>query len=769
MPDSRELAPAVACGGAGWWGHLLAWLGGALVALTPFVRDWSIGWGGLAVPVRVWPGNFMVGLAVAAVLAVCGAVAGGTWWLAARRAATRLRLAAAVFALGLGAFGCTGLVSKPVFGCLVLPVLAGWVLIMVKGRRGGGMAGQAWHDPPMNWSTLVFPAVLALAVVGDCVVLAKHSATGTAAFAFVLSRLLTNLTLLAVGWWLLLLLKSRSPRGLRWTADFAVWGVLVCLLAELGMSRLWGKSLAVFFSEFAVDGKLDLATLMDGGNVEVGPGGWLAIGAALLAVAGVQRALGRLSRLFGPCIRPSRLLLLAGGSWLALVVEQASELLWNDRAGRWLQRRSLLVHLSPFPARPGMAAFGVEFRDFPRPSGEGATRRPDVFLFIVETLRQDAIRPEITPFLADWARSECQVIHHSRSASNATHLSWFTMLGGRPALLWDQDRRIIRPAPMLEVLKGLGYRTEVRSAAAYDYMQMETTNFGRGEATDFMMNKRVNPGTWPRGSSACDLHVLRHWQEALPKLPASPVFQINDIESPHYPYYWLETATFTPPHADYFRSANFPFMPGRETIRLVRNRYENSVAFVDHLLESYVSGLRQAGRYDDALIIVTGDHGDELQENGFWFHTTGLTPQQTAVPLLIKWPRAMGRGSPVTDAGHTDILPSVLQALGCPPEQWSGMAGRPLHDGGDATTLVTTYYASQNGEGMVWRRAGYEAAFGWRQIWVHQRPGTVWLERLSGPAGAIHASDSAAAAALLRRHFPDATARWFARFELLDF
>jgi membrane-anchored protein YejM (alkaline phosphatase superfamily) len=450
-----------------------------------------------------------------------------------------------------------------------------------------------------------------------------------------------------------------------------------------------------------------------------------------------------------------------------LLGEQASELLWNDRDGRWLQRRSLLVHLSPFPAKPGMAEFRIEFRDFPRPTGEGATRRPDVFLFIVETLRLDAIRPEITPFLARWAEAECQEIRHSRAASNATHLSWFTILGGKPALLWDRDRRLVRPAPMLESLKALGYRTEVRSAAAYDYMQMESTNFGRGEATDFMMNKRVNPATWPRGSSACDLHVLRHWQAGLPNLPSGPVFQINDIESPHYPYYWLESDSFTPPHADYFRSLNFPFMPGKATVRLVRNRYENSVAFVDHLLETYLSGLRQAGRYDDALIIVTGDHGDELQENGFWFHTTGLTPQQTAVPLLIKWPRAMGRGRPVPEAGHMDILPSVLQALGCPPGEWSGMAGRALHEGGEATTLVTSYYASQNGEGMIWRRGGYEAAFGWRQIWVHRRPATVWLERLNGPGGAIHPADAAEADALLREFFPDAVPRWFSRFELL--
>ena len=80
------------------------------------------------------------------------------------------------------------------------------------------------------------------------------------------------------------------------------------------------------------------------------------------------------------------------------------------------------------------------------------------------------------------------------------------------------------------------------------------------------------------------------------------------VESPHSPFYW--PAGFNPPHPGYFTSKVFPFKPSARNVRLIRNRYENSVAFVDSLIRDYVGFLKQQGRYEDAMIIVTGDHGE---------------------------------------------------------------------------------------------------------------------------------------------------------------
>lgn len=53
------------------------------------------------------------------------------------------------------------------------------------------------------------------------------------------------------------------------------------------------------------------------------------------------------------------------------------------------------------------------------------------FLFFVESLRDDALNPEIAPFLSEWKEKECQDLGVTWAASNVTHQSWFSLLSGR--------------------------------------------------------------------------------------------------------------------------------------------------------------------------------------------------------------------------------------------------------------------------------------------------------------------------------------------------
>ena len=76
-----------------------------------------------------------------------------------------------------------------------------------------------------------------------------------------------------------------------------------------------------------------------------------------------------------------------------------------------------------------------------------------------------------------------------------------------------------------------------------------------------------------------------------------------------------------------------------------------------------------------------------------------------------------------------------------------------------------SHYASQNGEGMLWRRNGFEAAFAWEKIWVPGLPTHIWLERITGPNGTIPVDTPAAATAALHEYFPDAIGRWFSQFK----
>ena len=736
--------------------HYMAWLGGVLTALTPFVRAWSLGFGGTPQPVRLWPGNFLVELIIGGVLAMAGGTLGGYGW--SRRHGGRR---AALILLGWGLAGVLGWLAQPVYWA---GVAAGVGVLGVAGVRALWGQWRGWvRAPGIPWNGVLFGLLLLLSVASDCVVLGQPKGGGAGIVGLVLSRGLTQVVLVSVAWYGLQQFWRWSPAGTRWLGGLALGMALVTLGAEIGMRKLWGKGLVLFVAELTVGGKFDLLRVLEGGGVRISMTPLLGIAAVLVVVAGLLVGTARLSRRLDLRLRPWTLLVVAAAAWLLLLAEQSSEGLWNSRVGRWWQRRSCIIHLSPGECAPGLASFVVQFREPERPAALTVTRRPDVFMFVVETLRGDAVRPDIMPFLSQWRDSECQPMLESRAATNATHLSWYALLSGKPSVFWEQDRQAQRPAPLLALLHGAGYRNEVRSSAIFNYAEMDTTNFGHGEATDVLLSLTPDNPEWPAGISERDLHVLDLWRRSVLTEKAGGNFHLVAVESPHYPYNWA--ADFTPPFADFANSSWFPAHPNAQDTQRVRHRYWNSLAWVDTLLRQYIGFLQAQGRYDDAMIVITGDHGEEMQEHGVWFHTSGLTTEQTAVPVVVKWPKAMGRGLPVAQASHLDIMPSILEALGCPESQWHGLAGHSLRQAGEPTVLVMTHYASLNGEGMLWRRKGYEAAFAWDKFWVPGVPSQLWLERLSGPQGNLEFPSAHAAEAALHEYFPDAISRWFVKFE----
>ena len=107
----------------------------------------------------------------------------------------------------------------------------------------------------------------------------------------------------------------------------------------------------------------------------------------------------------------------------------------------------------------------------------------------------------------------------------------------------------------------------------------------------------------------------------------------------------------------------------------LRHRYDGGLRYTDHLLGDLFAKLKELGLYDDTLLIVTSDHGEEMFERGVIQHGKTLYEELTRIPLIIKAP---GRGPKVVElpAMTIDIAPTVLAALGLPPE--SRMQGKNL-------------------------------------------------------------------------------------------
>jgi arylsulfatase A-like enzyme len=109
--------------------------------------------------------------------------------------------------------------------------------------------------------------------------------------------------------------------------------------------------------------------------------------------------------------------------------------------------------------------------------------------------------------------------------------------------------------------------------------------------------------------------------------------------------------------------------------------YASQVERIDNCFGEFVRNLKARGIYDNSIIILTSDHGDDLGEGGRWGHGYYLYPELIRIPLIIHLPPRMHKGmfwNPKDLAFLTDIMPSLYYLLGHRPIARNPIFGRPL-------------------------------------------------------------------------------------------
>jgi arylsulfatase len=96
-------------------------------------------------------------------------------------------------------------------------------------------------------------------------------------------------------------------------------------------------------------------------------------------------------------------------------------------------------------------------------------------------------------------------------------------------------------------------------------------------------------------------------------------------------------------------------------------RYDGEIRFMDHHLGRLLAALRATGRYDDALIVIAGDHGETFGEHGLMEHGRWLYEEVLRVPLFVRFPDGRDAGKAVdAPVSLADLLPLVAREVGIP-------------------------------------------------------------------------------------------------------
>ena len=414
----------------------------------------------------------------------------------------------------------------------------------------------------------------------------------------------------------------------------------------------------------------------------------IALGLAFLVFS--QRQAARRNRR----IRTTALTGFCCGAVLLIFMEQVlSRRIKNPSA--WHQEQLTSPLYVPLLSPHGFAEYTAKFSP-PRQVPEDA-RVPDAhvtapkdalaILIILESFRSDCIDPETAPNLYRFQRENLS-FSRAFANGNATALAW-------PAIVDAAYPTVpLQGSPALALLQKAGFRNSAFISKVLESFPFRYGAFGRD---DRLAKLFVGPGIYDPQSDI--LSTQRLLQDIAAQRSGGRNFRILFLNASHSPYHWPANfkAKYQPvlslgkeDHGAVLDENHATFDVGNaDAVNRFRNRYKNSVNFVDSLFGSIVSDLKARNLYKKAVIVVVGDHGQEFLEHGVLAHGTNLFNPQIHIPLIMKLPGRRG-GSTGALASQVDIMPTLLDYFGLEREARSFLVGRSLLRGEGADRAVLT-------------------------------------------------------------------------------
>ncbi|MBX3161377.1 MAG: sulfatase [Deltaproteobacteria bacterium] len=106
--------------------------------------------------------------------------------------------------------------------------------------------------------------------------------------------------------------------------------------------------------------------------------------------------------------------------------------------------------------------------------------------------------------------------------------------------------------------------------------------------------------------------------------------------------------------------------PPPKDIERLRAIYDSAISYHDAQLGRLVKQLTAWGIWDQTMLVITADHGDELFEDGRCGHGESLRDSLIRVPLLIHYPARFQPAVIDEGAEGVDIMPTMLDAMNAP-------------------------------------------------------------------------------------------------------
>lgn len=140
-----------------------------------------------------------------------------------------------------------------------------------------------------------------------------------------------------------------------------------------------------------------------------------------------------------------------------------------------------------------------------------------------------------------------------------------------------------------------------------------------------------------------------------------------------------------------------------ELVSEMKELYAGEVRYWDEQFGKLVDGLKKRGLYDETMILVVSDHGEEFGEHGGFWHGTTLYDEQLKIVFIAKYPDGEYAGTKLQHwVRLLDVAPVLIDAAHLDvPEEMQGTATPTAAD-------RTPVYSEEDHQGNVLTSIRYE-------------------------------------------------------------
>ena len=319
--------------------------------------------------------------------------------------------------------------------------------------------------------------------------------------------------------------------------------------------------------------------------------------------------------------------------------------------------------------------------------------RPHVVLLILESFRFDSIRADAMPKLSTRAESGYVASHHL-SGSNCSPQGAFSLLYGQYATRYDAVLNHGNHPVLCDRWKASGYTTYLAASCIFDYRRMdEMFSALTFDEADFASRPRDQ---WPQadretlqniadrlaGDSFADAPHESRLGSDNSNEPHS-MLAVGYLMSTHYDYQYpeeyenleLQIDSGNNLESNAYEKNSIPEGISRRTLL---SRYHRSLRFMDDALDQFLSEID----LDRTIVVITGDHGESLYDDGVLSHGSRLSVVQTRTPFVILG-AGVSRQRRTAISSHVDLIPTLWQLCGGERISDRCLHGRSLIMGGE--------------------------------------------------------------------------------------